>query len=109
MDLIAFDPDRLYVGLSLEYTLRDKSGQLLLAKGHRITSNQQLAGIQSRKPIFMEVDSTAEGMRAIMSSLNKLNGMDAPIKDYAKYLGEHEAPVDDEKLSGTILHRWGDM
>ncbi|MDD2882554.1 MAG: phosphodiesterase [Rhodoferax sp.] len=109
MDLIEFRPELLYIGMSLPFTLRDGSGAILLAKGQKIDSPLQLTGIQSRPKIFVEIDETDEGVRAMMSGITELNRMGAPIKDFSKYLGVRPAAKAEDKEAGTLSQRWGDV
>ena len=108
MDLIELRKDKLLMGVSLRYTLRDESGLVLLAKGHRIETAQQLAGIKSRGKIFVEIDETEDGVRAMMSGITALNQAGAPIKDFSKYVNVNQPP-EEEKLNGTLVERWGDV
>lgn len=109
MDLIEFRPELLFIGMSLPFTLRDGSGAILLAKGHKIESPLQLTGIQSRPKIFVEIDETDEGVRAMMAGITELNRAGAPIKDFSKYLGVRPAAKADVKESGPLSQRWGDV
>lgn len=109
MDLIEFRPELLFIGMSLPFTLRDGSGAILLAKGQRLESPLQLTGIQSRPKIFVEFDETDEGVRAMMSGINELNRAGAPIKDFSKYLGIRPAAKVEDKESGPLSQRWGDV
>ncbi|GAB4405188.1 MAG: hypothetical protein OHK0048_24940 [Rhodoferax sp.] len=79
MDLIACDPEQLFVGLSLDDALRDQSGQLLLVKGQKITAARQLQGIQSRKTVFIEVDDSRVGLCAPAASRDKLDQTRSPV------------------------------
>jgi hypothetical protein len=108
MDLIEIKQNLLMLGMSLEFTLRDEAGSILLAKGHRIDSLQQLEGLRSRKKIFVEIDETDEGKRAMMEGITTLNKLGAPIKDFSKHLklNLNEA---EGKLSGTLAERWGEV
>lgn len=108
MDLIEFRPDQLYMGMSLPFTLRDDSGSILLAKGQKIETALQLNGIKSRNKIFVEIDETEEGVRAMMSGITELNRQGAPIKDFSKYLNVKQPGVE-EKETGTLVQRWGDV
>jgi HD-GYP domain-containing protein (c-di-GMP phosphodiesterase class II) len=105
MDLIELRHDKLALGMSLNFTLRDATGAILLAKGHRIETHQQLDGLKSRKKIFVEIDESEEGIRALMGGLSTLNKLGAPIKDFSKYLNIKDGP--EEKLAGTLPERWG--
>ena len=58
MDLIELRQNALMLGMSLDFTLRDEKGAILLAKGHRIDTLQQLEGLRSRKKIFVEIDES---------------------------------------------------
>ncbi len=70
MDLIEFRPELLYIGMALPFTVRDDAGQILLVKGQKIETALQLTGIQSRTKIFVEIDETDEGVRAMMSGIS---------------------------------------
>jgi HD-GYP domain-containing protein (c-di-GMP phosphodiesterase class II) len=109
MDLIEFRPELLFVGMSLPFTLREARGQILLAKGQKIENAVQLTGIQSRPKIFVEIDETDEGVRALMSGLSELNRVGAPIKDFYKHLNIKDPAKAVEKESGTLSQRWGDV
>lgn len=107
MDLIELPLDKLTLGLSLNCTLRDERGVILLARGHRIESREQLENIKSRKKIFAEIDETEEGVRAMMSGLTKLNHAGGAIKDFSKYLNVNQSAGTEEKLTGNLVERWG--
>ncbi len=109
MDLIEFRPDLLFIGMSLPFTLREESGQILLVKGQKIETSLQLTGLQSRSKIFVEIDATGEGVRALMSGISELNRVDAPIKDFFKYLNVKDPGKAVEKDTGTLSQRWGDV
>ena len=80
MDLIEIRKNILSLGLSLNFTLRDESGAILLAKGHRIDSTQQLDGLRSRTKIFVEIDESEEGIRAMMDGITTLNNLGSYTK-----------------------------
>lgn len=107
MDLIELSKDKLTLGMALAYTLRDDKGSILLAKGQRIETTQQLEGIRSRNKLFVEIDESEEGVRAMMSGITALNLVGAPIKDFSKYMNvdRHQGPA--EALTGTLVERWG--
>ncbi len=106
MNLIELSKDRLTLGMSLGYTLRDDRGVVLMAKGLRIETAQQLEGILNRDKLFVEIDESDVGVRAIMSGINALNAVGAPIKDFDKYLKvDRHAPT--EVMAGTLVERWG--
>jgi HD-GYP domain-containing protein (c-di-GMP phosphodiesterase class II) len=107
MDLIELPLDKLMVGMSLNCTLRDRNGMLLLAKGLKIESRAQLDSIRSRLKIFAEIDETDEGIRAMMSGLTKLNHAGGAIKDFSKFLNIKQQTAGDVKLTGTLVERWG--
>jgi HD-GYP domain-containing protein (c-di-GMP phosphodiesterase class II) len=109
MDLIELRQETLVLGMSLSCTLRDESGAILLAKGHRIESAQQLAALKSRTKIFVEIDQSKEGVRAMMSGIYALNQAGAPIKDFSKYLNLKKFVPPEDKFGGTLIHRWGDV
>ena len=109
MDLIEFRPELLYVGMSLPFTVRDDAGRILLAKGQRIDSPVQLAGIQSRQKIFVEIEKTDAGVRAMMSGISELSRSGAPIKDFAKFLNVKQATKPDQKEAGSLSQQWGDL
>ncbi len=109
MDLLEFPIDQLFLGMSLRYTLRDAQGQLLLTKGQKIETEQQLAGIKGRQKVYVEMTQTGEGARMVMSSFSALNKADAPIKDFSRFLDiKKTGPVEDVS-SGTLVQRWGDV
>lgn len=107
MDLIELSKDKLTVGMSLGCTLRDETGVVLLAKGHRIETTQQLTGICSRKKVFVEIDESEEGVRAMMSGIAALNLVGAPIKDFSKYINVDRNQGPNEVIVGTLVERWG--
>lgn len=108
MDLIELHRDKLTLGMSLRYTLRDETGAVLLGKGHRIDTAQQLANLKSRKSLFIEMDESDESVRVLMSGLADLDRAGAPIKDFAKFLQLKKGPTE-EKLGGTFVQRWSDV
>jgi HD-GYP domain-containing protein (c-di-GMP phosphodiesterase class II) len=107
MDLIELRKDLLIQGMALSFTLRDEKGAILLAKGHRIDTVQQLEGIRSRKKIFVEIDESEEGIRVLMSGITTLNQLGAPIKDFSKHIKLNLNDHADEKLTGSLYERWG--
>lgn len=109
MDLIELPRDKLSLGMSLSYTLRDDSGVVLLAKGHRIETPHQLESIQSRKKIYVEVEESEDGLRILMSGITTLNHLGAPIKDFSRYMNLGQTSQVEEKLTGTLAQRWGDL
>ncbi len=109
MELIALSVDQLFVGLSLRYTLRDEAGQIMLLKGHRIETPQQLDGIKNRKRIFIEIDQADEGVRAMMAGISALNMAGAPIKDFSKYISVKSTAPLEEKQLGSVLQQWSDV
>ena len=109
MDLIEIRKNMLTLGQSLNFTLRDESGSILLAKGHRIDSLQQLEGLRSRPKIFVEIDESDEGVRAMMEGITTLNNLGAPIKDFSKHVKLHLNEAADDKLSGSLPERWGEV
>jgi HD-GYP domain-containing protein (c-di-GMP phosphodiesterase class II) len=109
MDLIEFRRNLLTLGMALDFTLRDESGAILLAKGHRIETRQQLEGLQSRRKIFVEIDESEEGIRAMMEGITTLNHLGAPIKDFSKHLRLNINEPSSGKLSGTLPERWGEV
>lgn len=109
MDLIEFRPELLFIGMSLPFTLRDEGGQILLAKGQKIETGLQLSGMQSRLKIFVEIEETDEGVRAMMAGISELNRADAPIKDFYKYLNIKDPAKAVDKDTGTLSQRWGDV
>lgn len=109
MDLIEFRPELLFVGMSLPFTVRDDSGRILLTKGQKIATQLQLTGLQSRPKIFVELDATDEGVRAMMSGISELNRAGAPIKDFAKFLNVKQAAKPEHKETGNLSQQWGDM
>jgi HD-GYP domain-containing protein (c-di-GMP phosphodiesterase class II) len=109
MDLIEFRAELLYVGMSLPFTVRDEAGRILLAKGQKIDSPLQLTGIQSRQKIFVEIEKTDAGVRAMMSGISELNRAGAPIKDFAKFLNVKQATKPEHKEAGNLSQQWGDV
>jgi HD-GYP domain-containing protein (c-di-GMP phosphodiesterase class II) len=107
MDLIELPLDKLTLGMSLNCTLRDERGVILLAKGHRIETKVQLESIKSRVRVFAEIDETEEGIRAMMSGLSKLNHAGGAIKDFSKYLNVDQGSGSEEALTGNLVERWG--
>ncbi|MES2876785.1 MAG: phosphodiesterase [Pseudomonadota bacterium] len=107
MDLIEIHQDKLALGMSLSYTLRDEVGAVLLAKGHCIETAHQLESIRNRKKIFVELEESQQGVRAMMSGMSALNLADAPLKDFSKYLNLSQGNQGEEKLIGTLPERWG--
>ena len=95
--------------MSLPFTLRDGSGNILLAKGHRIETEPQLAGMQNRSKIYVEFDETNEGVRAMMTGINELNRVGAPLKDFYKYLSLKDPTKSADKEAGTLIERWDDV
>lgn len=109
MDLIEISTHQFFLGMSLDYTLRDTDGTLLLTKGKRIETPQQLDAIKSRRRICVEVDQTDEGVRAMVNSLRELDHAGAPIKDFSKFLNIRKAAAADDKPVGTLVQQWGDL
>jgi HD-GYP domain-containing protein (c-di-GMP phosphodiesterase class II) len=109
MDLIEIRREKLLLGMSLSYTLRDDKGAILLAKGHRIETAQQLEGLRSRVKIFVEIDESEEGVRAMMGGIINLNHAGAPIKDFSKHLNLTLEAQAEEGLTGTFAERWGTL
>ena len=109
MDLIEIRREKLLLGMSLSYTLRDDKGAILLAKGHRIDTAQQLEGLRSRHKIFVEIDESEEGVRAMMGGIITLNQVGAPIKDFSKHLNLTLDTQAEEGLTGTFAERWGTL
>ena len=107
MDLIELSKDKLTLGMSLAYTLRDDKGLVLLAKGHRIESAQQLEGLRSRTKLFVEIDESEDGVRIMMSGITALNLVGAPIKDFSKYMTVDRQHSPTEVMVGTLVERWG--
>jgi len=106
MELIEIPKDELFVGMSLDYTLRDASGLVLLASAHKIETQQQLDGIRSRAHVYVDIDQTGGGMRAVMSSLSALDHAGAPIKDFSKYLNIRKSAQTEDAHSGNLAQRW---
>jgi hypothetical protein len=109
MDLIELHRDKLSLGMSLGFTLRDTSGLVLLAKGQRIETPNQLESIKTRGKLFVEIDETEEGVRAMMLGLVELNLIGGAIKDFSKYVGVKKEGVADDKLSGSLVQRLNDV
>jgi HD-GYP domain-containing protein (c-di-GMP phosphodiesterase class II) len=108
MDLIELPLDKFFVGLSLRYTLCDRAGQILLAKGQKIESRQQLEAIKSRQHVYVEMDQSDEGERMMMSGLTAMDRAGAPIKDFSRFLNIRQT-TEVEKVTGTVVQRWGDL
>lgn len=108
MDLIELHRDKLTLGMSLRYTLRDETGAVLLGKGHRIDTAQQLASLKTRKSLFIEMAESDESVRVLMSGLADLDRAGAPIKDFDKFLQLKKGPTE-EKLGGSFVQRWSDV
>lgn len=118
MDLIELPKARLRTGMTLNFTLRDEVGAVLLGKGNRIDSLRQLQSILDRKRIFVQIDESEEGLRALHTGLSTLNQLGAPIKDFSKHLRLDVPELDrdkltgrrrEEKLTGSLYERWGTM
>ncbi|MBP9907095.1 MAG: phosphodiesterase [Rhodoferax sp.] len=109
MELIEISTHQFFLGMSLDYTLRDTDGTLLLTKGKRIETSQQLDAIKSRRRICVEIDQTDEGVRAMIHSLRSLDQAGAPIKDFEKFLNIRKAASTEEKPAGTLVQQWGDL
>ena len=109
MELIEIPKDELFLGMSLDYTLRDASGLVLLTKSHKIETQQQLDAIKSRQRVYVDIDQTGGGVRAVMSSLSALDQAGAPIKDFTKFLNLKKVAHSEEKQSGNLSQRWGDV
>lgn len=108
MDLIELPREQLYIGLSLPYTLRDSSGAVLLVRDQVIETPGQLDGIKARGKVFVEIDQTEEGVRALMSGLQTMDRVGAPIKDFSRYLAQKRAREQGVVL-GNLAQRWGDL
>lgn len=109
MELIEVSTDKLFLGMSLEYALRDASGLVLLAKGQKIESSQQLAAIIGRQHVFIDIDQTGSGVRAMMSSLSALELAGAPIKDFSRFIEIKKSGPAEVRKIGTLSQRWGDV
>ena len=109
MDLIELRRNVLTLGMALEFTLRDEKGAILLAKGHRIDNLQQLEGLRSRNKIFVEIDESEEGIRAMMEGITTLNNLGAPLKDFSKHLKLTITDPNSVKLTGPLSERWGEV
>jgi hypothetical protein len=104
--------------MTLNFTLRDEKGEALLSKGQRILTFRQLDSILGRGKIFVEIDESEEGIRALNTGISTLNKLGAPIKDFSKHLRVDAKEVDfellkgrwtEEKLTGSLPERWGTM
>ena len=109
MELIEIPKDELFLGMSLEYTLRDAAGLVLLTKANKIETQQQLDAIRSRQRIYVDIDQTVGRVRAVMSSLSALDHAGAPIKDFARFLSQKKVLQTDEKQTDNLAQRWGDV
>lgn len=102
-------PEKLFLGMSLSFTLRDEKGVIMLAKGQRIETQQQLESIRSRKKLFVEIEESEERVRAMMAGISALSRADAPIKDMSQYVDLYKPRNEGDKLTGTLAERWGDV
>ena len=109
MDLIEFKRNLLSMGMSLDVTLRDETGAILLAKGNSIESPLQLEALRRRNKIFVEIGESEEGIRAMMGGFTTLNKLGAPIKDFSKHLNLNTTETAHGKLTGTLVERWGEV
>jgi HD-GYP domain-containing protein (c-di-GMP phosphodiesterase class II) len=118
MDLIELPKARLTVGMTLNFTLRDERGATLLGKGQTILTLKQLESIRERNKIFVQIDESEEGLRALHSGLSTLNRLGAPIKDFSRHLRLDIPEVDrdkltnrrtEDKLTGSLAERWATM
>lgn len=109
-DLIEVPKEKLAVGMALKFTLRDKTGLTLLAKGQKIENAVQLDGIKARGRVFVEIDESDEGVRLMMQGLTQMTIQEAPLKDFSKFVHVGN-PIggDEDKLTGTLLQRWSDV
>ncbi|AGX86677.1 metal-dependent phosphohydrolase [Candidatus Symbiobacter mobilis CR] len=95
--------------MTLRYTLRDENGKILLIKGQTIEYPAQLQGLRTRRAIYVEIDESDEGVRAVMSGISALNLAGAPIKDFSKYLSMRKTSKHDEHSPATIVQLWSDI
>lgn len=109
MAMLELSPGKLFLGMSLNFTVRDEKGVIMLAKGQRIESAQQLENIRSRRKLFVELEESDERVRAMMAGISALSRADAPIKDMSKYVDLYKPRLDGDKLTGTLAERWGDV
>ncbi len=109
MDLIELRRNLLSLGMALEFTLRDEKGHILLAKGHRIETMQQLEGLRNRQKIFVEIDESDQGIRAMMHGISTLNSLGAPIKDFSRHLKLKLVEPSHVKLTVPLSERWGEV
>ena len=118
MDLIELPKDRLRLGMTLNFTLRDELGAVLLGKGLRIDTPTQLQSIRDRAKIFVEVDESEEGLRALFSGLTELNRQGGAIKDFARHIQLDVSELErskftgrdsGDKLTGNLVERWATM
>ena len=108
MDLIPLPKEKLNLGMSLRFTLRDEAGSILLAKGQRIETPHQLAAIKARRALFIEIEESEDAVRLMMSGLAELDRAGAPIKDLSKYV-HVKREAEEEKLTGSLVQRWSDV
>ena len=70
--------------------------------------DQQLAGIQSRQHVFVELDRTDEGVPAVMTSFAALNRAGASIQDFSRFFNVQRPSVPGIQPDGSLLLDWGD-
>lgn len=111
LQLIELPKEKLSVGMALKFTLRDKSGMTLLAKGQRIENAAQLDGIKARGRVFVELDESDESVRVMMQGLTQMTIHEAPLKDFSKFVqfGGSAAGAEEDKLTGSLPQRWSDV
>ncbi|PHM20366.1 MAG: phosphodiesterase [Curvibacter sp. PD_MW3] len=109
MAQLELSPEKLFLGMSLNFTLRDEKGVIMLAKGQRIETAQQLEAIRSRRKLFVEIEESEVRVRAMMAGISALSRADAPIKDMSQYVDLYKPRNESDKLTGTLAERWGDV
>ena len=89
--LIVIAPEYLKVQTALPFGLRNGSGRLLLAAGHRITDQDLLADLQ-RNPVFAEVEESAEWRRRCLFEMESKFHQNAPLGKIAEAQPTKPAP-----------------
>lgn len=109
MELLSISPSQLAVGMSLSYNLRDGSGLVLLAKGQKIETEHQLAGLLARGDLFLEVDQGGEGRRLVSAGLAELERRDAPLKDIDKYIPTQIKAAARDDVQISLVQSWNGL
>lgn len=109
MELLPIPHSQLAVGMSLSFNLRDSGGVVLLAKGQKIETGQQLAGLLARGDLFLEMDRGAEGRRLVNAGLAELERRDAPLKDIDKYIPTQLKPTPRAEVQVSLIQSWNGL